>query len=465
MNMIDNSMELKYLKSLAVTYPTAAAASTEIINLHAIMNLPKGTEHFITDVHGEYEQVLHTLRTGSGAIKEKIDDVFGNTLRNIDKKRLAALIYYPDNKLKDVLEVYADDPDNLEDWYRITLNRLIMLAKECAQKYTRSKLRKCLPKEYAYILEELLSENNRVQAKQAYYAAIVEEIANVEKKRYEAEMRLYELQERQEELLRSGAQAVNMYAYTQAAAAGTADQFWASLSEEDRALYEVALEIQNTERALAEYDAEIERHEGKLQDAIDAQERMADSTKDLKTKFQEAFSGMKIGMDESMRELLDRARTLGYDTGLGIAKGVRDSTPEVESAFERLAKKGQGAYMHTMDQHSPSRVMRAKGKDSGRGAALGVEDSIPDMERAMAALAEAGQESYAQRQLEHVAQYPSMMQGVPGYGGGTTTNTRNVAYGGISININTQPGQDAQSIADVVLAELTVRLGQEEASW
>ena len=147
--MNTNSMELKYLKSLAVTYPTAAAASTEIINLHAIMNLPKGTEHFITDVHGEYEQVLHTLRTGSGAIKEKIDDVFGNTLRNIDKKRLAALIYYPDNKLKDVLEAYADDPDNLEDWYRITLNRLIMLAKECAQKYTRSKLRKCLPKEYA----------------------------------------------------------------------------------------------------------------------------------------------------------------------------------------------------------------------------------------------------------------------------------------------------------------------------
>jgi len=179
--MKNNSMELKYLKSLAVTYPTAAAASTEIINLHAIMNLPKGTEHFITDVHGEYEQVLHTLRTGSGAIKEKIDDVFGNTLRNIDKKRLAALIYYPDNKMKDVLEAYADDPDNLEDWYRITLNRLIMLAKECAQKYTRSKLRKCLPNEYAYILEELLSENNRVQAKQAYYNDIFDTIIRIDR--------------------------------------------------------------------------------------------------------------------------------------------------------------------------------------------------------------------------------------------------------------------------------------------
>ena len=83
----------------------------------------------------------------------------------------------------------------------------------------------------------------------------------------------------------------------------------------------------------------------------------------------------------------------------------------------------------------------------------------------MSELGQAGQESYAQQQLDYVAQYPSMMQGVPGYGGGTTTNTRNVAYGGISININTQPGQDAQSIADVVLEELTVRLGQEEASW
>ena len=174
-------LELKYLKSLAVNYPTAAAASTEIINLHAILNLPKGTEHFITDVHGEYEQVLHTLRTGSGAIREKIDDVFGNTLRNIDKKRLAALIYYPDKKFKDVLEAFSDDPESLEDWYRITLNRLITLAKECAQKYTRSKLRKCLPKDFAYILEELLSENNRVQAKEAYYNDIFDTIIRIDK--------------------------------------------------------------------------------------------------------------------------------------------------------------------------------------------------------------------------------------------------------------------------------------------
>lgn len=176
-------LEEKYLRSLAVNYPTAAAASTEIINLHAILNLPKGTEHFITDVHGEYEQVLHTLRTGSGAIREKIDDVFGNTLRNIDKKRLAALIYYPDKKIKDVLDAFSEDKESLEDWYRISLNRLIVLAKECAQKYTRSKLRKCLPKDFSYILEELLSENNRVHAKQAYYNDIFDTIIRIDKAR------------------------------------------------------------------------------------------------------------------------------------------------------------------------------------------------------------------------------------------------------------------------------------------
>ena len=105
-----NDMELKYLKSLAENYPTVASATTEIINTHAILNLPKGTEHFITDLHGEYEQVLHTLRTGSGAIRGKIEDVFGCSITNRDKKRLAALIYYPDRKIKDVLEEYGEDP-------------------------------------------------------------------------------------------------------------------------------------------------------------------------------------------------------------------------------------------------------------------------------------------------------------------------------------------------------------------
>ncbi|MDO4555904.1 MAG: fructose-1,6-bisphosphatase [Lachnospiraceae bacterium] len=174
-----NNLELKYLKSLAVNYPTIAAASTEIINLHAILQLPKGTEHFISDVHGEHEQVLHTLRTGSGAIKGKIDDVFGNTISSRDKKRLAALIYYPEAKLKDVLEEYQDDEEFMLDWYKLTLNRLIMVTKECAEKYTRSKLRKCLPPDFSYILEEMLSENNKVQAKEAYYNEIFDTIIRI----------------------------------------------------------------------------------------------------------------------------------------------------------------------------------------------------------------------------------------------------------------------------------------------
>lgn len=174
-----NELEIKYLKSLAVNYPTIAAASTEIINLHAILRLPKGTEHFISDVHGEHEQVLHTLRTGSGAIRGKIDDVFGNSISTRDKKRLAALIYYPESKIKDVKEANGDDEEYMDDWYKITLNRLILVAKECAEKYTRSKLRKCLPKDFSYILEEMLSENNRVQAKEGYYNEIFDTITRI----------------------------------------------------------------------------------------------------------------------------------------------------------------------------------------------------------------------------------------------------------------------------------------------
>lgn len=175
-----NEMELKYLKSLAANYPTVASATTALINTHAILNLPKGTEHFITDLHGEYEQVLHTLRTGSGAIRGKIEDVFGSTISNRDKKRLAALIYYPDRKIKDVLEEYGEDPEYMEDWYKIMLNRLIMVAKECAHKHTRTKFRQYFPKDYAYILEELLSENNKVQTKKAYYNDIIDTIVRID---------------------------------------------------------------------------------------------------------------------------------------------------------------------------------------------------------------------------------------------------------------------------------------------
>lgn len=170
-------LNYKYLESLATQYPNIARASTEIINLQAILNLPKETEHFVSDIHGEYEQFLHILRNGSGAIRNKIQDVFGNTLSTKDKKSLAALIYYPEQKVEKMkMELSAED---LQDWYKVSLNRLIAVCKESSAKYTRSKLRKSFPPDFAYILEELLSENNRVVQKEEYYNEIFETIIRI----------------------------------------------------------------------------------------------------------------------------------------------------------------------------------------------------------------------------------------------------------------------------------------------
>ena len=167
-------LNLKFLQSLATQYPSVAKACTEIINLQAILNLPKETEHFVSDVHGEYEQFLHILKTGSGAIRNKIEDVFGNTLCARDKKSLAALIYYPEQKVERMrLEMSEED---FQDWYKVSLHRLIAVCKESSAKYTRSKLRKSLPPDFSYILEELLSENNRVVEKEEYYNEIFDTI-------------------------------------------------------------------------------------------------------------------------------------------------------------------------------------------------------------------------------------------------------------------------------------------------
>lgn len=167
--------ELKYLKSLAKQYPNIAAASTEIINLQAILNLPKGTEHFLTDIHGEYEQFNHVLKNGSGSVRRKIDEEFGNTLSNKDKKSLATLIYYPEEKL----ELIKKEEENIEDWYKITLHRLVQITKRVSSKYTRSKVRKALPKDFAYIIEELITEKAEVQDKEAYYNEIIHTIIRI----------------------------------------------------------------------------------------------------------------------------------------------------------------------------------------------------------------------------------------------------------------------------------------------
>lgn len=168
-------LEERYLKRLSELYPTIAKASTEIINLQAILNLPKGTEHFMTDVHGEYEQFNHVLKNGSGSVRRKIDEEFGNTLSSKDKKSLATLIYYP----KEKLEIVMQEEENIEDWYKITLYRLVQITKHVSSKYTRSKVRKALPKDFAYIIEELITEKAEVQDKEGYYNEIVHTIIRI----------------------------------------------------------------------------------------------------------------------------------------------------------------------------------------------------------------------------------------------------------------------------------------------
>ncbi len=170
-----NDLEFLVLKSMAKQYPTIAAASTEIINLQSILNLPKGTEHFLTDIHGEWEQFNHVLKNGSGTVRRKIDEEFGNTISNKDKKSLATLIYYPEEKLEIVLK----EEENIEDWYKISLHRLVQIIKRVSSKYTRSKVRKALPVDFAYVIEELITEKEEIQDKEAYYNEIIHTIIRI----------------------------------------------------------------------------------------------------------------------------------------------------------------------------------------------------------------------------------------------------------------------------------------------
>ena len=165
----------RVLKVLAKQYRNVAAASTEIINLQSILNLPKGTEHFLTDIHGEYEQFNHVLKNGSGSIRRKIDEEFGSTISNKDKKGLATLIYYPEEKL----EIAQREEENIDDWYKISLHRLVQMIKRVSSKYTRSKVRKALPKDFAYVIEELITEKEEIQDKEAYYNEIIHTIIRI----------------------------------------------------------------------------------------------------------------------------------------------------------------------------------------------------------------------------------------------------------------------------------------------
>ncbi|MER2025615.1 MAG: fructose-bisphosphatase class III, partial [Eubacteriales bacterium] len=143
-----------------------------------ILNLPKGTEHFITDIHGEYEAFSHVIRNGSGAVRKKINEVYGRTLPEKDIRELATLVYYPSEKIELVKKEITDDSE-MEDWYRVMLYRLIEVCKYTSSKYTRSKVRKAMPKDYAYVIDELITERSDIQDKEAYYEEIINTIIRI----------------------------------------------------------------------------------------------------------------------------------------------------------------------------------------------------------------------------------------------------------------------------------------------
>lgn len=164
--------DMRYLQLLSQSFPTVAEASTEIINLQAILNLPKGTEHFLADIHGEYEAFIHVLKNASGNIKRKVNELFGNTLRESEKRELCTLIYYPAQKL----ELVKHNETDIDDWYHITLHQLVAVCRDVSSKYTRSKVRKSLPADFSYIIQELLHEHTEDHDKTAYVNVIVDTI-------------------------------------------------------------------------------------------------------------------------------------------------------------------------------------------------------------------------------------------------------------------------------------------------
>ena len=170
--LYDLQKDGKYLELLARSFPTVAEASTEIINLQAILNLPKGTEHFLADIHGEYEAFQHVLKNASGNIKRKVNEIFGNALRETEKHELCTLIYYPEQKL----ELVKTNENDINDWYHMAIHHLVLVCRDVSSKYTRSKVRKNLPEDFSYIIQELLHERTDDKDKSEYVNAIIETI-------------------------------------------------------------------------------------------------------------------------------------------------------------------------------------------------------------------------------------------------------------------------------------------------
>ena len=181
----------RYLRLLAEKFPNSNAVRTEIINLSAILSLPKGTEHFVSDLHGESSAFIHMIKNASGVVRRKVDDIYGDTLSEVEKRALCALIYYPDERIDLVKRMYAgeDSPETrtltcqlsgirtLDEWYRYRLHQVVEVARAVTVKYSRSKVRKLLPRQYSYIIEELLHESNLEQRDRVnYYNAIIDAI-------------------------------------------------------------------------------------------------------------------------------------------------------------------------------------------------------------------------------------------------------------------------------------------------
>lgn len=172
------TLNTKYLDLLAQKYDSEEKVVTEIINLKAILNLPKGTEHFVSDLHGEYQAFQHVLRNGSGRVKEKIRDLFEDELTEKELDEFATLVFYPEEKIK-LIKNGFDNNEELEKWYTHTIDRMIKLISYASSKYTRSKLRKALPTQFVYIIEELLYKTDDITNKESYYKKIVQQVISL----------------------------------------------------------------------------------------------------------------------------------------------------------------------------------------------------------------------------------------------------------------------------------------------
>lgn len=172
---------IRFLQLLAKQYPNIDSACSEIINLRALLGLPKGTEHFLSDLHGEYEHFIHLLKNGSGVVKRKIEDIFGSTLTKKEKRTLAILVYYPERKIPIEVEKVRNEGGDVDDWFRVTINRMVHIFRVVASKYSRSRVREFMPPAYANVIEELLHERENDPNKEMYYNEIIESVIELRK--------------------------------------------------------------------------------------------------------------------------------------------------------------------------------------------------------------------------------------------------------------------------------------------